>query len=107
MLIGELRRRVSLRSVTVTNVNGQPSETEALRALVWAKVDPATPASIEQLFGAQIQAVASHLITIRYRGDVALTDRIVWGSRVFHVRGKVDTGERHRWLVLACQEVVS
>lgn len=45
-----------------------------------------------------------HDITIRYRGDVARSMRICFGSRIFHILTFEDVGGRARWQRMLAEE---
>ena len=49
-----------------------------------------------------------HRIIIRYRRDVAVSDRIQYGDRIFEQIGPpIDVEEKHAFLRLECREVVA
>ena len=49
-----------------------------------------------------------HRIIIRYRRDVAVSDRIQYGCRIFEQIGPpIDVEEKHAFLRLECREVVA
>ena len=49
---------------------------------------------------------AVHQIRIRYEADLTHRDRIVFGSRIFNIKSRLDKDGRGRELVLQVSEVV-
>ena len=72
----------------------------------WAAIEPATAANVERRVGHQVEAKVSHLVTIRYLVGVKVTGRVVFGSRIFWIRGIANRDERNVQLTLACEERV-
>ena len=78
-------------------------------ASVYARVRPA--GSRERLASAQMQSELTHVVTVRYRPDLACAAgswRVVWGDRRFGVVGLPrNREERDRWLDFDCVERVN
>src|SRR5262245_4655165 len=91
--IGDLRERVELQILTTSrdSIGGLVESWSAL-VTVWARVAPMSAG--EQFRRQQMQASAQWRVTIRYRADVTTKMRVVWGSRVFQVRGAPSPDER-------------
>lgn len=111
MLIGALRHLLTLQTQTRAS-DGQGGYTETWAALspatAWAAVQPATARDLEERVGKGIEASLSHLVTLRYRGDVTTGMRAVLdGTRHLYVRGVSTIDEADRWTVLACEELLS
>ncbi|CUH96401.1 hypothetical protein P22_2491 [Propionispora sp. 2/2-37] len=104
---GELNCRITLLA-EVKTADGQGGyETEYVsRAALWAKIMPVTAKTTDQY--EQMTPEILYRIIIRYRRDVAVTDRIQYGSREFEQIGPpVDIEEKHAYLRLECREVVA
>ena len=101
MNAGRLRQYVQLQSATETrDTSGRVNKTWATYARVYAEVLPVNArgfSSFEQPEGAHMTTEITHIVTIRYRDDVASTHRLVWGTRTLQFKGSpVDpTGKRH------------
>ena len=67
---------------------------------------PATAQSLERLTASTSIGVASHIVTGPYRSDVTLKTSLLYGSRRLSVVSLIDPNERHKELVLLCQEIV-
>ena len=104
---GELNCRVTLLEETkVPDGQGGYATTYTARALVWAKITAVTAKTVDQY--EQMTPEILHRIIIRYRRDVAVTDRIQYGSRVFELIGPpINEGEKNAFLRLECREVVA
>ncbi|MDT8900271.1 phage head closure protein [Anaeroselena agilis] len=104
---GELNCRITLqRETKAPDGQGGYATVYVLRAKLWAKVVAVTAKTTDQY--EQMTPELLHRITIRYRRDVAVTDRIQYGSRVFEQIGPpVDVEEKHAYLRLECREVVA
>jgi len=104
---GELNCRVTLLT-EVKTADGQGGyETKyAPHAEVWAKIMPVAVKTLDQY--EQMTPEILYRIIIRYRSDVAVTDRIEYGSRIFEQIGPpIDIEEKHAYLRLECREVVA
>lgn len=104
---GELNSRISLLQETkVPDDQGGYIVTFALRVILWAKITTLTAKTLDQY--EQQTPELLHRVVIRYRRDVAVTDRIQYGDRLFEQIGPpVDVEEKHAYLRLECREVVA
>lgn len=105
MRAGELRHRVTIQeaSETVTSA-GERSKTWNDVATVWAAIEPLT--GRERWQAQQVMATATHRVRMRYRGDVDVENRLVYGSRVLDILQVINPDERGRELVIICAEAV-
>lgn len=88
-VIGELRHRIQLQSSSESaDSYGQDVRTWTTYGTVWARVEmkPGT----EQQVGLSQQAMSPYTVTIRYRGDVLASHRIVYGAKVLEVVSVAD-----------------
>lgn len=104
---GELNCRIILlQENKVSDEQGGYDSTYEARASVWAKVTAITAKTIDQY--EQLTPEVLHRIIIRYRSDVAVTDRIQYGSRIFEQIGPpINEEEKKAFLRLECREVVA
>ena len=104
---GELNSRISLLQETkVPDDQGGYIVTFALRVILWAKITTLTAKTLDQY--EQQMPELLHRVVIRYRRDVAVTDRIQYGDRLFEQIGPpVNEGEKNAYLRLECREVVA
>lgn len=104
---GELSCRVTLQQeIKESDGQGGYAVVYTPRATVWAKITTVTAKTKDQY--EELVPELIHRIIIRYRGDVAVKDRIQYGSRVFEQLGPpINEGERRAFLRLECREVVA
>lgn len=82
---GELRHPVTIQSKTLgaAGDRGQPSVTWTTEASVRAQIEELSGRKLE--LARQLVATATHRVVIRYLSSLAVTDRVVFGSRVFNI----------------------
>ena len=106
---GDLRETVRIENRVVTkDAYGADVETWALRAEVRAMIEGGVFRGTEAFAYGQkiIQADNPTRVTVRFRADVSVRDRVVWGERVLNIETVRDPESgRHRWLELICTEV--
>ena len=104
---GELNSRISiLQETKAPDDQGGYIVNYELRVILWAKITTLTAKTLDQY--EQQTPELLHRIVIRYRRDVAVTDRIEYGCRVFEQIGPpIDMEEKHAYLRLECREVVA
>jgi SPP1 family predicted phage head-tail adaptor len=104
MKAGELDKKVAVQQLTET-ADGQGGFTESWATVIepWAKIRPFS--SKEKFFAGQVRAGVTHEVTLRYSSSVTTKGRILWGSRVFDIKGMLNIDERNEKLVLECAEV--
>lgn len=103
MQAGNLRHRIAIQTNTPTQDSyGQPVESWATVATVWAAVDMLTG---RELYTAQqAQSEANVRMTIRRR-DVDAKQRVSWDSRTFDVESVIHDATNNRMTQLLCKEV--
>ena len=105
--MSELRHRISiLRPVTDTDDEGNIlAQTTQEISKAWALVLPFA-AKISDGYAEKVQEV-DYRIVIRYRADVRVTDRILWGDKTLTpIAPPYPLGGKKWWLVLECRELV-
>lgn len=104
---GQLRERVTIQAATPTTDAGGGTSTAwsaiGTTPTVSARVTPLT--GEERASAQQIDARASHEVTIRYRTDVNASQRLSWESRLLYpVTPWLNHDERKRFLTATCRE---
>jgi SPP1 family predicted phage head-tail adaptor len=110
MRAGQLRDRITIQSRT--RVSDGQGGADATPATVVAN-EPAQVLPIGALASAgregvqasAMTAVLTDIVRLRYRSDVSVTDRVVFGSRTLEVQSVQDPDGRQRELQLLCSEV--
>lgn len=103
---GQMSERVRIESsVLVPDGQGGHVQGWALRAVVWALVEPLS--STEALQAKALTATLNVALTLHYRADLSITDRILIGARVLHIASYHDPTGRHAELRVLCSEVQS
>jgi head-tail adaptor len=107
---GGLDKRVTIQVPGPRVPDGKGGFTETWTDLTpngwWAAIEPATASNVERRVGRQVEAKVSHLVTVRYVAGVLVTGRVVFGTRIFWIRGIANRYERNVQLTLACEEKV-
>lgn len=107
MRIGQLRQRITIQQMTA-GTDGQGGVTKTFSTLV-----DRLPASVLPLGGQEAVALAQQTselrtkVTIRYRDDVSVKQRIVFGSRTLEIGVIADPDGRRRALELICTEIAA
>jgi len=72
----------------------------------FARITPASQASLEQITAGTVLSMATHIVTIPYRLGLTTKTRFLYDGRSLSVLGIFDYEERHVQLNLVCAEVV-
>lgn len=105
MIIGRMRHFVTVKYATQeANSFGERAATWAERGTAWASIEPLR--GREYLLAQQVQAEIDTRIIIRYMADVVPTDRVYFGTRVFHIASVVNADERNITMELICKELI-
>lgn len=104
---GELNSRITLlREIKVPDGQGGYAAEYSTRGFVWAKLTAVTAKTKDQY--EQLVPEILYRITIRYRSDVVMADRIQYGKRLFEqISPPINEGEKNAYLRLECREVIS
>ena len=105
MQSGKLRKRVELHSATVKQQNeyGEQSEGFVKYATVWAEVKPLEGRELER--ARQLSAEVSYQVHIRYRSDVTVKHKVVFGTRTLEINAVINPDESNKELWLYCKEI--
>ena len=108
-MIGALRHRLTIEAPAAQDDSfggrADPWAVPQRVARVWGRIEPLRGS--EKLLGMQLSERVTHRITIRHRSDVASSQRLRLGTRLFNIRAVIDVDERGRWLELLCEEGVA
>lgn len=108
MLIGKLRQRITWQSATVSqDAYGEPIKTWAnlgTNPTVWADIQAQPSGERFVSGGEQVQSVMRHKVKIRYRTDLTVQMRGVWGSRYLYIENVNDPDGRKALLLVTCRE---
>jgi SPP1 family predicted phage head-tail adaptor len=72
----------------------------------FARITPASQASLEQITAGTVLSMATHIVTVPYRQGLTTKTRFLYDGRSLSVLGIFDYEERHVQLNLVCAEVV-
>lgn len=99
----KMDRRVTIQQVTeASDGQGGQTETWADVATVWASINPMS--DYEKFQAQQLQTNTTHKLTIRYRTGLTTKHRVLFGTRIFNIKGIVNPGEANFFLNLKCIE---
>ena len=106
VIAGRLDKRTTLQVASIArDDNGQPIETFANVAEIWAAIEPIR--GREYFAAQQVSANTTHRVTIRYRAGVSVQNRILFGSRVFRIESVINPQERSERIELMCVETLT
>lgn len=103
MHAGLLNQRIIIQQYAPSqDSSGSTTETWSTLATVWAHIRPLRG---REFYAAnQTEAEISHEVTIRWRRDVTAVNRILFGTRIFDIKGMPNPEEANEWLIMTCQE---
>ncbi len=102
---GRLRHRLRLEaSNEVSDEIGGFSINWQLISNVWASIEPTSSFQISNI--GNLQSIATHTISIRWRADCHPEMRFVKNSREFIIITVTDPDETRRYLRCKCEEVI-
>lgn len=109
-MAGKYRHRITIEKDTGTSEGSYYDVQESWGTLgeAWAEID--SGGSRRYYAAQQVHPELTHLVTIPYRSDVAVTQklRIVWGTRYLYPLGPpVDAKGLHREWEFRCAEQVA
>jgi len=100
---GRLRQRVIVESAA-GSADGAGGETIAWDTLatLWARIEP--DGAAETIVAGHLSGVVTHIITMRFRDDIAGGMRIVYRGRIFRLLAVFDPDETRRFIVAKAEE---
>jgi head-tail adaptor len=69
-------------------------------------IEPATARDLERIATGTVISTATHIVSGRYHPQLAISSRIVFGTRVFSIVGVSDAEERHVESVAVAVELI-
>jgi SPP1 family predicted phage head-tail adaptor len=109
MLIGKLRDRITFQVSTPSQDSlGEPIDSWAnvgTNPTVWAQITVKPGGERYVSGGEQLQARLVHTIVIRYRTDLTIKMRALFGSRIFAIENVYDPNGMKKYTALECYEV--
>lgn len=106
MRAGQLRHSFELQqSADVADGAGGGARTWTTFATDWGNLQ--AKAGLEAFEGMRLEAQVTHILTMRWRGDVTTAHRVLWRGRAMQIRAVLNIEERDRMLELHLQEGVA
>lgn len=106
-MIDDLRERVAIQAATVTqDAYGEPGETWATSATVWASVKMLRG---DEPYIATAQAEVPqtwYRVRMRFLSTLTVANRLLWRSKYLDIQGVGDPDGQRRWTEAVCREVV-
>lgn len=106
MNIGRFNRRIDILKYDVTRdeYGGEIKEWVVVKSL-WAYIQPVS--GTEYFKAQQVDAQNITTITIRYRTDITVLNRVKYQDKTYEIIGISDVKTDHKMLTLNCKEIVS
>jgi SPP1 family predicted phage head-tail adaptor len=96
-------RKISIEKLVIES-DGQGGKSQEWEE-VFSTVAEIKPLSANQvLFASNLQHRVTHKIYIRYRKGLAISQRIIYDSRIFQIKGIINIDEANRWLEILTEE---
>lgn len=103
MNAGRLRNIVVIQHQTATtNDLGEPAVEWTALGTARCEVRPLSGRAYME--ARQAQSEVSHLVVMRFRGDLTADCRLLHGARVFQIEAIINVGERNKELHVMCVE---
>jgi SPP1 family predicted phage head-tail adaptor len=102
---GLLRHEVTIQQpgTRVDDGYGGGSVVDSDVTTVWAAIEPL--AGEERFVNGQFDPSISHRVRIRYYPGIRPSWKLKYGARVLNIKYAADVDERHREVVLMCEEL--
>lgn len=98
-----LRHRIKFQSLSLApNDSGGQTQTWTDFKTVWASVKPKIVR--EQFFAQRVEPRIDHTIRLRYTAGLTQDMRIVFGARIFEIKGMVIEDEVKDWITILAAE---
>ena len=103
-MIGQRRLRMVLEQpVETADAIGGVSRSFAARTTLWVRMEPVS--ALEPAEAQRAEAMVTHRLTLRWRGDITAAMRFVADGRIYAIHGQHDPDGRRRNLVVTVEEV--
>ncbi|MGD9545209.1 MAG: phage head closure protein [Methylocystis sp.] len=102
--IAALRYRVTLEApIDTPDDAGGYARSFTPVASLWARIAPS--GAREDFVEQRAEQATTHIVTIRWRSDVAKDMRFVHRGRELRIQSAFDPDERRRFLICQCEEI--
>lgn len=103
---GELKHRIRIQSRSSADDGaGGNTITFVDLATVWARITTQNGREFEEQ--KKITPELTHMVRMRFRGDITPDMRVVWGSRMFNILAVYDPDGEQVELLIPAQEIVT
>lgn len=106
--VGQLNQSVTIQTATTAD-DGMGGTTVTWPAQAWrytkARVLPLDMADREHIQAAQVSALQSYRVVLRYRPTLTVKDRIVWRGKTLQIHTVIDDGAAKHRTVCGCTEI--
>jgi len=104
MRSGNLKHKITIQEIiSMKNTLGEPTQDWYTFMNAWARIVPIRANEYRAAQG--LVEKITHTVTIRYTDGIESDMRILYGSRVFEIKGILDFNEEHKRLDLMCEEL--
>ena len=104
MLAGRLRHRINFQQESLA-ADGQGGSTRTWTSRSFASASMKPLRAEERFYNEQLNHTGTHEFVIRYRTDIAETDRIKFNGKFYQITGIINPNERDRQLVITAKEI--
>ena len=105
MHAGQLTKQITIQVRTLDqDASGQPTETWATFATVYARIAPLT--GKDYLSAKQVVDDVTHDVDIRYRRGIKPKMRVLYQDRIFEILSALDPKEAREWWYMKCKELI-
>ena len=100
---GELRERLTLQEFVLTpdGAGGSTKSWNDVPGTIWAKIEPLNGG--EAFRQGMLNATQLYRVTIRWRGTISPTNRLVWNGQALNIRTCADPDNRRAALVMTVE----
>ncbi|MDE1901664.1 MAG: phage head closure protein [Alphaproteobacteria bacterium] len=105
MKIGDMRKQISIQQEQPTpDGAGGYALAWVTLATVWADIMPVS--GRETFAAAHLEGRVTHKITLRWRGDVAITSdmRVLYNTRAFNIHAVMNNDESDHFITILAEE---
>jgi SPP1 family predicted phage head-tail adaptor len=100
---GKMREQITIQRATITHdAFGQETKSWEVHFFSWAQIEDLSGSG--SIPSQVVQSQASHRVTLWWRPDLKVTDRVLWGDRILDIVHINDVDQRHIKYVLLCME---
>ncbi len=102
----KMNKKVTLQQLTrVSDSQGGYTETWATVITASASLEPVK--SYERFQGGQTETPVTHKAAMRYDSRITTAKRLLYGTRVFQIKGCINVKEANAFMELTCIEIAT